>query len=216
MYNCAIFDLDGTLLNTIEDLAIASNYALELEGYPTHEVEKYKHFVGDGRYKLIERILPEDKKDKETLNRVVASFDEYYGKHMLDKTKPYDGIIEMLDKLHDAGVKLAVVSNKPDKFAGDVVKTFFGDRFDVVFGHRDGYLTKPDPTAVLDVMKCLGFDKDECIYIGDSNVDIMTAKNAQVKSIGVIWGFRGEEELKNAGADFLAQNTKELLEIIIS
>lgn len=214
MYKCAIFDLDGTLLDTIEDLAIASNYALELQGYPTHEVEKYKHFVGDGRYKLIERILPEGDRNKETIDKVVEDFDEYYGNHMIDKTKPYEGIIEMLDELKKSGIKLAVVSNKPDYFAGEVVKTFFGNRFDVVFGHREGYKTKPDPRTVLDVIKHFGFEKDECIYIGDSDVDIKTARNANVKSIGVVWGFRGLEELKSEGADFLVQKSRDIVEII--
>ncbi|MGL4772477.1 MAG: HAD family hydrolase [Clostridium sp.] len=215
MFKGVIFDLDGTLLNTIDDLANACNYALERSNFPTYEVERYKTFVGNGRTKLIEAIIPLEKKNSKTINDVLALFDEYYGKHMVDMTKPYEGIIELLEVLNEKGIKTAVVSNKPHEFAGEVVKEFLGDRIVTVFGHRQGYKAKPNPDTVLEVINDFNLDKSEILYVGDSNVDIITAKNAGVKSIGVLWGFRTEEELKAEGATFIANNIKELREIIM-
>ena len=191
MIKSIIFDLDGTLLNTIEDLANACNYALTTLGYKTHEVEKYKTFVGNGRYKLVERMLPEDRRDMENIEKALKLFDTYYEKHMIDMTKPYDGIMEMLDSLINRGINIAVVSNKPHEFTTEVVKNYFGDRFKVVYGHKKNTKEKPDPWAVLEVIEEFNVNKDECLYIGDSEIDINTAKNAGVKSVGVEWGFRG-------------------------
>ena len=216
MFKVAIFDLDGTLLNTLDDLANACNYALNKFSFPTHEVEKYKTFIGNGIYKLVERAVPDNKKDKETVGKVLEVFSDYYNEHMMDMTKPYDGIINLLDELRMKGIKLAVVSNKKHEFTMGIVKKYFGDRFDIVFGHRDNYKEKPDPSSVLEVIDKFNILKSECIYIGDSNVDIMTAKNAGVKCIGVSWGFRGKEELANEGANYLADNTTELKNIIIN
>lgn len=216
MFKVAIFDLDGTLLNTLDDLANACNYALNKFSFPTHEVEKYKTFIGNGIYKLVERAVPDNKKDKETVGKVLEVFSDYYNEHMMDMTKPYDGIINLLDELRMKGIKLAVVSNKKHEFTMEIVKKYFGNRFDIVFGHRDNYKEKPDPSSVLEVIDKFNILKSECIYIGDSNVDIMTAKNARVKCIGVSWGFRGKEELANEGANYLADNTTELKNIIIN
>ena len=216
MYKTVIFDLDGTLLDTLEDLADACNYALSECGFPIHQVEKYRKFVGDGKYKLIQRVIPENKKTPETLNKVLSVYDEYYEKHMMDKTKPYCGIIELLDGLNEKGLKLAVVSNKPHEFATKVVKTFFGDRLQLVLGQRVNFPTKPDPAIVFEVFKNFKVTPDECIYVGDSNVDIMTAKNAGIKSIGVAWGFRGKDELEAEGADFIASTAEELGELILN
>lgn len=215
MYKAVIFDLDGTLLNTIDDLAIACNYALEKCNLPTHDVEKYKQFVGNGRYKLIERIIPEEKRSEELFNKVLKLYDDYYEAHMMDETKPYNGIINLLDNLKDKNIKIAVVSNKPNEFTVGMVKHYFGERFDIIFGHREGYKTKPNPDTVLEVMKELNVKENECIYIGDSNVDMKTAQNANLKSIGVSWGFRGRKELEEAGADFVVDNVSEIEEIII-
>ena len=216
MYKAVIFDLDGTLLNTLEDLANACNYALVECGLPTYQVEKYKKFVGDGRYKLIERIIPEAKKTPELFNKVLSLYDEYYEKHMMDVTKPYAGIIELLDDLNEKGLKLAVVSNKPHEFTTKVVKTIFEDRLQLVFGQRVNFPTKPDPATVFEVFKNFKVTPEECIYVGDSNVDIMTAKNAGIKSIGVAWGFRGKEELEAEGADFIVSTAQELGKLILS
>ena len=215
MIKAVIFDLDGTLLNTIEDLANACNYALKQSDFPTHEVDKYKTFVGDGRYKLIERIVPAESKNDETISKVLELFDEYYEAHMIDMTKPYEGIIELLDKLNYSGLKLAVVSNKPHEFTVEVVKKFFGDNLHITFGHRENTPTKPNPYSVLEAMELFNIAKDECVYVGDSNVDIETARNAGVKSVGVAWGFRGTGELQEAGADYIVNTTAELKKLII-
>ena len=216
MFKVAIFDLDGTLLNTLDDLANACNYALNKFSFPTHNVEEYKKFIGNGIYKLVERAVPNNKKDKETVEKVLKTFSDYYNEHMIDMTKPYDGIVDILDELRAKGIKLAVVSNKKHEFTIEIVEKYFEDRFDIVFGHRENYKEKPDPTSVLEVIEKLNILKSECIYIGDSNVDILTAKNAGVKSVGVSWGFRGREELANEGANYLADNNIELLNIILN
>ena len=210
MFKVAIFDLDGTLLNTIEDLANACNYALSKFSFPTHTLEKYKRFVGNGLYKLVERALPIEHKDKDTVNMVLDVFNKYYNEHMMDVTKPYDGIIELLDELILNGVKLAVVSNKKHDFTLEIVNKYFGSRFNIVFGQRENYKAKPDPVTVLEVIDNFNITKDECIYIGDSDIDIITAKNAKVTSVGVTWGFRSEEELIREGADYIVHNTYEL------
>ena len=191
MIKSIIFDLDGTLLDTIEDLANACNYVLTTLGYKTHEVYKYKTFVGNGRYKLVERMLPEGNKDNETIEKALKLFDEYYEEHMVDMTKPYAGIIEMLEELILKNIKIAVVSNKPHEFTTEVVKNYFGERFEIVYGHRKNTAEKPDPSSVLEVIENFKVKKEECLYIGDSEIDINTAKNAGVKSVGVEWGFRG-------------------------
>ena len=216
MFKVAIFDLDGTLLNTLDDLANACNYALNKFSFPTHNVEEYKKFIGNGIYKLVERAVPNNKKDKETVEKVLKTFSDYYNEHMIDMTKPYDGIVDILDELRAKGIKLAVVSNKKHEFTIEIVEKYFEDRFDIVFGHRENYKEKPDPTSVLEVIEKLNILKSECIYIGDSNVDILTAKNAGVKSVGVSWGFRDREELANEGANYLTDNNIELLNIILN
>ena len=216
MIKTILFDLDGTLLNTLEDLANACNYALNKFSFPTHNIEEYKKFIGNGIYKLVERAVPNNKKDKETVEKVLETFSDYYNEHMIDMTKPYDGIVDILDELRAKGIKLAVVSNKKHEFTIEIVKKYFGDRFDIVFGHRENYKAKPDPTSVLEVIEKFNILKSECIYIGDSNVDILTAKNAGVKSVGVSWGFRDREELANEGANYLTDNNIELLNIILN
>ncbi|MFU7516810.1 HAD family hydrolase [Clostridium sp. HCS.1] len=216
MFKVAIFDLDGTLLNTLDDLANACNYALNKFSFPTHEVRKYKTFIGNGIYKLVERALPDDKKDKETVENVLEVFSDYYNEHMMDMTKPYDGIINLLDQLRMKGIKLGVVSNKKHEFTIEIVNKYFGDRFNIVFGHRENYKEKPDPSSVLEIIEKLDVLKSECIYIGDSNVDVITARNSGIECIGVSWGFRGKEELAKAGADYLADNIIELRDIIIN
>ena len=217
MIKAAIFDLDGTLLNTLEDVVNACNYALKKCNFKTHSIEEYKVFVGDGRSKLIERIVPDEYRgNDEVKKKVLRLFDEYYSGHMLDMTKPYEGICEMLKSLKEKGVKLAVVSNKPDEFVGGIVKKYFGDTFEIVHGQRTNYPVKPDPTTVYEVIEYFGIKLNESIYVGDSNVDIYTAKNAKVKSIGVAWGFRGEEELREAGADYIVYDSNEITELILS
>lgn len=214
MYKLIIFDLDGTLLNTLDDLAAASNYALKEFGLQTHEVESYKTFVGDGVYKLVERMLPENHRDEETKIKVKAVFDKYYKEHSLDDTKPYEGILAALEHFKIRGIKAAVVSNKPHAFTEALVRNMFGEYIQVAYGQREGIPAKPNPATVLEVIETLGYEKEECIYVGDTDVDIYTGKNAGLKTIGVLWGFRTKEELIKAGADYIALEVQDLYEII--
>ena len=215
MYKVAIFDLDGTLLNTLKDLADACNFALRSHGFSEHQIDEYKYFLGNGVYKLVERALPMDKKDGETVDKVLTEFKKYYEKHKSDFTKPYDGIEELLIALKEAGIKTAVVSNKPHEFAVEIVERYFGKSFDIVFGKREGYLAKPDPTTVIETLNHFKCKKEEAVYIGDSDVDMFTGKNAGLFSIGAAWGFRGAEELSAAGADKIVYTSEELLSEII-
>lgn len=216
MYQLAVFDLDGTLLNSLEDLACACNYALKQCNFNTHETEAYKKFLGNGVYKLIECALPAERRDEETIIKVKKIFDAYYDAHNADYTRPYEGIVEMLQTLKENGVQTAVVSNKPHAFAKQLVNTIFKENIAITYGQREGVQTKPDPTTVLEVIAYFNKEKDQCIYIGDSDVDIYTAKNAQIQSIGVLWGFRTEEELREAGADFIVTDVKQLLKYILN
>ncbi len=216
MYNTLIFDLDGTLLNTLEDLANACNYALTKLEFKTHKIEDYTKFIGGGRRKLIERILPESNSDIEIVEKTVALFDEYYSKHMIDMTKPYDGIEDLLSELKEKNYNLAVVSNKPHKFTVDVVEKYFKDIFAVVYGQRDNVEVKPNPASVYEVIEDFNVGKEQCIYIGDSDIDMHTAINADVTSIGVAWGFRGQQELEEAGADHIISHPSEMIKLIKS
>ena len=215
MFKAAVFDLDGTLLFSLQDLANASNYALGKMGLPTHDLESYKYYVGNGRTVLCRRILPAQLQTDENIARAIEYFDEYYSVHKYDCTKPYEGIIEMLDTLKSKGIKTAVVSNKPHKFTLPCINRYFGDKIDIACG--SGFVSealKPDPASVLYVMQKLCVDCDDTIYIGDSNVDMLTAANAKLQSCGVLWGYRTKEELLNAGADFIAETPAELCRII--
>ncbi|MCM1055639.1 MAG: HAD family hydrolase [Bacteroides sp.] len=214
MYKYAIFDLDGTLLNTLEDMADAGNYALSTMGLPIHETEKYKYFVGNGIPILIKRICPKGS-GEELTERVHKAFSEYYGAHCLDKTEPYEGIEDMLSELKSAGVVSGVVTNKDHDFSLKLINDFFGDNIDIVCGRRDGFPKKPDPYSVNYVIERLGADKKDVIYAGDSNVDMETAKNAGLASCGVLWGFRTEKELRDSGARYTAAVPADLLNIII-
>lgn len=212
MYKYVIFDLDGTLLNTLEDLADAGNYALNAVGLPTHETEKYKYFVGNGIPVLIKRICPSDS-DERTRERVHKYFSEYYEAHCLDKTKPYNGITDMLSELKKAGVGTGVATNKDHSFSVKLIKDFFGDSIEVVCGRKDGFPKKPDPYSVNCIIEKFGADRKDVLYVGDSNVDMETAANAGLDSCGVLWGFRAEEELLSSGAKYIAASSNELINI---
>ena len=215
MYKLAIFDLDGTLLDTIEDLKNACNYALQTHGFETHETEAYKYFVGSGIYKLIERALPETARDTSVVLKVKATFDTYYKAHSEDATKPYEGIISLLTCLKEKGIQCAVLTNKAEPYAKALVSRQFGDLVAHVIGQKEGVATKPDPIGIDTLLKRFHCTKTECIYIGDSDVDIFTAQNAQVTSVGVLWGFRTKQELKVAGAHYLVESPKALENIIL-
>lgn len=215
MKRFAIFDLDGTLLNTLDDLAAASNCALANEGLPQHPVEAYRVFVGNGVAKLIERITPEGlRKDDALLARLRKSFDVYYSAHGQDLTRPYDGVVPMLDGLLAKGFGLAVLSNKPHGFVQNLTPHYFGQRFRAVYGQREGYPTKPDASLVAEVLEALGARAEETVYLGDSGVDMRTAQNGGVFAVGVLWGFRGEAELRENGAQVLLRKPKEIFEYL--
>ena len=214
MYQLAIFDLDGTLLDTISDLSTACNVALETFGYPLHSEETYKTYVGNGIYKLVERSLPLEARKEENVLRVKEVFDAYYKAHSLDQTKPYVGIINLLKNLKEQGISCGVVTNKAHPYAVELVKLFFGDLIEYTVGQREGIPTKPHPQGVLEMMMHFKVPREACIYIGDSNVDMQTAQAAQLESIGVLWGFRSKEELIQSGATYLVENTEQLEAII--
>ena len=214
MYKYVIFDLDGTLLNTLEDLASAGNYALSTAGYPTYDIESYKYFVGNGIPVLIKRLCPKNIGEQEE-NKVHSLFSDYYGAHCFDNTKPYDGILEMLSELKKNGIKTGVVSNKDHSYSVKLVEDFFKDNIGIVCGRKDGFPKKPDPYLVNYVIDRFDADKKDILYVGDSNVDMETAINAGVDSCGVLWGFRTKKELSDSGALYIADSPKELLDIIL-
>lgn len=208
-----IFDLDGTLINSLYDLADAMNYALERHGFPTHPRDKYRYMVGNGISVLADRamVVPEGT-DSEIKNAILADFNEYYNAHNMDFTRPYNGIPKLLDDLDKLGIRYAVLSNKPDIFAGEIVSALFeGRKFAAIWGKRDDFPRKPDPASVLALIREVGVSPEDCLYIGDSNVDMQTAHNAALRNVGVSWGFRPVEELKASGADFIADVPADIL-----
>ena len=215
MYKFVFFDLDGTLLNTIDDLADAGNYALSELGFPTYDTERYKYFVGNGIPKLIERILPENS-SAELKERTHALFSEYYGAHSEDKTRPYDGITELVGELHDYGIRTAVITNKDNVFSGELIRKYFGDRINAVYGSIPGTPHKPDPFWVERALSDFDADKREVLYVGDSGVDMQTARNAGLDSAGVLWGFRREDELRENGAVYICKTPSEISDIVKS
>ena len=208
MTKLCIFDLDGTLINSLYDLADAMNYALKKNGFETHDREKYRYMVGNGISVLADRamVVPEGT-DSDIKNRILADFSEYYNEHNTDLTVPYDGIPEMLDELEKRNIRFCVLSNKPDIFTKQIVNDLFpGKQFVEVMG-------KPDPTSVFAILKELDVKAEDCLYIGDSNIDMQTAANAGITSIGVSWGFRPVSELKESGAAFIANKPQDIVEI---
>ena len=214
MNHFCVFDLDGTLINSLADLADSMNEALRLHGFPTHKADAYRYFVGDGVLLLIKRAAPLNCPE-ETLKRLHEAFSESYSRRCFHKTKPYDGCRELLSTLLESGCAVAVLSNKPDEFVGRIIKRYYpGIPFAEVRGKRPGYEKKPDPKALLQMIERQRVLKSECLYIGDSNVDVFTAKNAGIRCCGALWGFRGTEELKKAGADFFAQHPLDVLKAV--
>ena len=214
MIKAVLFDLDGTLANSLQDLADAVNYALKLHGYPTHETEAFKMFVGDGIPKMIERALPEGHRNSDTVELLRSNFLEFYSVHYADNTASYEGIQELLSELKKRELIIAVVTNKAQDMADIVVSKLYGDTFKFVFGKRDGVPAKPDPTLTLLAMKDLGVEPNECIFLGDSGVDILTGLNSGALPVGELWGFRGEAELRENGAAHIITKPLELLDIL--
>ena len=214
MIKLAVFDLDGTLCDTLEDLAISVNFALKALDYPTHPTPAYKLMVGSGIPNLIYRALPDDKKSDAEVEKAKAIMLDYYKDHFADKTYAYDGIAELLDNLKAKGIHIAVCTNKAHNMAVKVIDKLFGDSFDMVIGKSDDRPLKPDPYSVNEIMERFGAKNTETVFIGDSGVDIKTALGSQTTPIGVLWGFRDEAELKENGAVLLAAAPGDIFEII--
>ena len=210
-----IFDLDGTLLDTIGDLAASCNHILEQFGHPIHATDDYRMFVGNGIAKLVERALPMECRAPEYVERVRVAFVEYYKAHIADYTKPYDGVSQLIDELRARDVQVAVASNKFHEGTCSLVDKFFGlENFVAVYGQRAGVPIKPDPMVVNEILRDVGVMREEVLYVGDSGVDMRTAVAAGVRSVGVTWGFRSREELIEMGADYLADRSEEILNLL--
>ena len=205
MYRTVIFDLDGTLLDTISDLAAAANYVCRENDWPEYTVAEVESMVGNGIPKLVERFSPENARSPLMLANTLHQFNRYYGAHNMESTHPYPGIPELLDELRAQGVPCAVFSNKADPLCGKIIAHYFGTgRFAAVRGSRPGVPTKPDPAGLYALMDEIGADRSATLFVGDSDVDILTGHNAHLPAMGALWGFRGRAELTAAGADALA------------
>lgn len=214
-YKAVIFDLDGTLLDTLDDLGDSMNSVLSRHGYPTHDLGAYRYFVGNGMRNLVKRALPENKRDSASVDQGLLELRGEYAKRWADKTKPYPGIPELLDALTVKGVKLAVLSNKPDKFSNDIVKQLLRNwSFYPVYGEREGIPIKPDPAGALEIAKILELRPEDFLYIGDTGVDMKTAASAGMYAVGVLWGFRDAEELRNNGANMIIADPLEILKLL--
>jgi phosphoglycolate phosphatase len=211
-YKAVIFDLDGTLVNSLEDLADATNYALKLYGQPGHSAADFKQMVGEGTRNLISKTLRPDK--QELIEQVLVKMREKYMQICLDKSRPYNGLMEVVTELKQRKIKLAVLTNKDQKMAQKIVEHFFNGLFQIVRGTVEAVPVKPEPAATLQVLKELGVRPVEAMFVGDSNIDIHTAKAAGIKAIGVNWGFRGRSELIEAGADAVIDEATPLLKLI--
>ena len=212
MKKLVIFDLDGTLLDTIADLAESANHALKQLGYPTRDVETIRTFVGNGVNKLLFRALPDEEKNEENMMRMRTHFVPYYDAHNADLSAPYPGIVALLEELQAKGLRMAVASNKYQEATVKLVKHYFPMiDFVEVLGQREGINVKPDPTIVFDILQKAGVSKEETLYVGDSGVDMQTAINAGVDAVGVTWGFRSRTELESFHPMGLIDQAEELL-----
>ncbi len=215
MKHAVIFDLDGTLLNTLGDLRAATNHALEVRGLPPHSMEEIRQFIGNGIRLLICRAMPEGTPEAE-IDAALDDFKAYYAAHIHDRTVPYDGIPQLLTTLRKRGIKVAVLSNKIDSASQQLIEYFFPGKTDVVFGEHVGVPRKPDPTSCRMVMQQLGVQPEQVLYVGDSGTDMQTAKNAGLYAVGVTWGFRSKEVLLEYGADILVHRPEQILQILDS
>lgn len=214
-YKVCVFDLDGTLVNSIADLCTSTNDALKKHSLPTHPLYKYKQFVGRGIANLVKSAMGSSSENEELFSCVYNDFCAIYNEKCLDETRPYDGIPELLDKLKENNIKICVLSNKADTFAKRIVSALFGENtFSAVWGKKEEYPRKPQPDSIFAMLKEIGCSPEECLYIGDSNVDVYTAKNAALDFCGVEWGFRGKDELKSCGAENIVKEPLEILKLV--
>lgn len=212
MIKAILFDLDGTLVDSLEDIAIATNLGLEKLGYKTRKTEEFKYFVGDGIPKMLSRAA--EQTDEKIIGVLKEHFFEHYSVHYADNTYAYDGMRELVLELKNRGYKVAVVTNKAQDMANVVVKKLYGEVFDLILGQRDGIPAKPDPTAAFMAMSELGVNSDECVFIGDSGMDVATAVNSGAIPVGELWGYRLEDELLANGARFIISKPSELLDLV--
>ncbi|KGO35122.1 MAG: HAD family hydrolase [Desulfoprunum sp.] len=216
LYRTAVFDLDGTLVDSLQDLAETANEMLAAAGYPQHPVEAYRYFVGDGMATLIRRIVP-PALSEDACARCLAEFTQAYAARWQRNSCPYPGIHAMLSSLQNAGLKLAVLSNKPHEFTREFIRYFFpAQKFDAVFGQRPGVEKKPSPAGALEIAALLHVEPAECLYIGDTAVDMQTGKSAGMLTIGVLWGFRDRRELQEHHADLIVSHPLEIVEHALS
>jgi phosphoglycolate phosphatase len=210
-YSVVLFDLDGTLLNTLEDIAAATNYALQRQGLPICSVEQVRSYIGNGAALLLARAA-QGRATEEGARQMLADFKEYYGAHCQDATRPYDGIMRLLSALRDEDRKIGVISNKVDFAVKQLCREYFGDFVSVAVGENEeaGVRKKPAPDSVLAAMRTLGAEPADTVYVGDSEVDIQTARNAGIACISVSWGFKDKEFLLRSGATCLAESVEEL------
>ena len=215
MSKVIIFDLDGTLLDTLEDIAISANFALTSLGFQAEESQKYRYFVGEGVFKLFENIFASDPQNKETIQKAVALFESHYAKQFNQNTKLYDGISKMLTFLQKRGFKMAILSNKPDSFTKLCAIKYLREwKFDVVYGAREGVPRKPHPKGALEISELLHVKPEECYYLGDTMIDMQTANGAGMIALGALWGFREEAELREHGAKHLVKTPSEVIKLL--
>ena len=210
MITSVIFDLDGTLLNTLDDLWASVNYSLAQNGYPLRSKSEIRSFLGNGVRVLIEKSLPQNV-EKEEVERVLATFRPHYLSHAMDQTCPYPGVSELLQSLKERGIKTAIVSNKPEGAVEELYLNLFKDVIDIAIGESPDVLRKPNPDMVLKALKLLGSDSSSSIYVGDSEVDYATAQNIGLRFVGVSWGFRDRSFLEDIGVGVIIDKAEELL-----
>ncbi len=213
-YKAVLFDMDGTVVDTIDDLRDSVDHSLKHFGMPGISKEDTLRFIGNGARRLIEQAVPEGT-EEDLLEEVLKYYVNYYQAHCMVKTAPFEGVIEMMTRLKKAGIRQVIVSNKPDVAANEIAERFFGGLAEFVMGEKEGLRRKPWPDMVDAAVGRLGLSKDECLYVGDSEVDIATAKNAGVQCIPVLWGFRDRKTLEEAGAPVIAETPAELGDMII-
>lgn len=214
-YKAIIFDMDGTLLNTLTGIGKATNRVLAAMNFPQHPMANYRYLVGEGAARLIRCALPEDARDEQTIQQGLKAFQDDYRLNWQANTQPYDGIVDMLDALAEHGVRMAILSNKPHNITKACVEEMLADwKFEVVFGQRDDVPRKPDPFSALEIARMMEIQPSDYIFMGDTGIDMKTASNGGMFPLGVLWGFRPEKELREEGAKVLIKDPLEILDIL--